>query len=364
MMMNTELIMIIVTACLVSILFGFIVAIKLLPSILKSLFRDTAEDVLSNVSEGVKDEQRLNENNITQMFDKINSELFAARSIWKENTSNINQEIRALSRSHTQWIEALSNPIEQGALAEEGLEIMLQSAGLVKGISFDTQVTEITNNGERIRPDFYVYTPDDGVIIIDSKAPISLYREAIETEDPIQKKAKLYRHATSVLNHAVALGARNYSQEIGRITPDNVIMYMPNLAMYLSACEQIPDLIQRAWAHKITIAPPEAMFPILKNIMLTWQQKKLHENADKIQKQAKVIHSRLKKFHSYFAKIGKSMDAAVTAFNQGSNSWERRLSPAFKKMEELGVSDILNQIPDSQQIEGQTVESENNEKLD
>jgi hypothetical protein len=33
-------------------------------------------------------------------------------------------------------------------------------------------------------------------------------------------------------------------------------------------------------------------------------------------------------------------------------------------MEELGVSDTLNQIPDSQQIEGQAVKSENNEKID
>ena len=47
---------------------------------------------------------------------------------------------------------------------------MLEAAGLVKGINFDTQITENTEEG-RLRPDVYVYTPDEGVIVIDSKAP-------------------------------------------------------------------------------------------------------------------------------------------------------------------------------------------------
>ena len=41
-----------------------------------------------------------------------------------------------LTKSHTQWAEALSNPGEQGALAEESLKGMLETAGFVKGVNF------------------------------------------------------------------------------------------------------------------------------------------------------------------------------------------------------------------------------------
>ena len=58
----------------------------------------------------------------------------------------------------------------------------VKNGRVVKGINFDTQITEQTEGG-RLRPDFYVYTPDDGVIVIDSKAPMKLYKEAIKAEN-------------------------------------------------------------------------------------------------------------------------------------------------------------------------------------
>ena len=46
------------------------------------------------------------------------------------------QEVGDLTKSHTQWAEALSNPGQQGALAEESLKVMLETAGFVKGVNF------------------------------------------------------------------------------------------------------------------------------------------------------------------------------------------------------------------------------------
>ena len=115
-----------------------------------------------------------------------------------------------LTKSHTQWAEALSNPGEQGALAEESLKVMLETAGFVKGVNFSEQQSEKTDQGD-FRPDVYVNTPDKGTIIIDSKAPMKLYKEAIEIEDTNLKKAKLKEHAKNVLDHAKKLGKKDYS---------------------------------------------------------------------------------------------------------------------------------------------------------
>ncbi|SVB35995.1 uncharacterized protein METZ01_LOCUS188849 [marine metagenome] len=344
--MNME----IVLAFIVGAIAGGIVIAMFLPNFLKSIFRDTAKDTLSEITQEVNDQQADQEDDITKKLKDIETSLNTATATWKANTTSITQEVNDLSKSHIQWAEALSNPGEQGALAEEALEMMLETAGLVKGVNFDTQKTETTEQG-RLRPDFYVYTPDDGVIVIDSKAPMKLYREAIEMEDGDQKQDKSKEHAQTVLGHVKALGRKDYTQAVGKKTPDNVIMFVPNIAIYLSACEQIPDLVQQAWKHKVTICPPEAVYPILKNIMLTWQQKKLYENAEDIQKQALVIHSRLKTFHSYFAKIGNELKTAVKAFNDGTGSWERRLTPAFRKLEDMGVADKTREIDSTELIE-------------
>ena len=341
--MNLEFILLMGGLCVFFFVIGIILTAKVMPNFLKSIFRDTAKETLDEVTKEVTDAQDDYEEDITKTLKSLDNTLTEAKAVWARDTSNITKGFDELAKSFIAWEESLSNPGDQGALAEEALEVMLETAGLVKGINFDTQITEQTEDG-RLRPDFYVYTPDGGVIVIDSKAPMKLYKEAIKAENEKEKNEKLRQHATNMLAHARALGQRDYTQAVDRASPDVVIMYVPNIAIYLAACEQIPDLIQQAWNHKVTICPPEAVYPVLKNVMLSWQQKKLYENAEQIQKQTQVIHDRLKTFHSHYAGIGKALTTAKKAFNKGASSWDSRLIPAFRKIEEMGIADADRQI--------------------
>jgi DNA recombination protein RmuC len=349
--MNTEVILIIITVFLISLLMGSLITIKIVPSILKSVFSEAAKESLNVVTKEVLDSQDEYENDITKQLKDLDQTLMQAKTVWSANTSQIIDGVDKLSRSVVGWEEALSNPGEQGALAEEALEVMLQAAGLVKGVNYETQITENAENGI-LRPDFYIYTPDDGVIIIDSKAPMKFYKEAVLAENETEKQEKLTRHAQNMLSHARDLGRRNYTQAVGRRTPDMVIMYVPNIAIYLAACEQIPDLIQQAWSHRVSICPPETVYPILKNVILSWQQNKLYENAEKIQQQAQLIHQRLSKFLTHYTKLGKALSNASRAYNNSASSWESRLTPAIRKLEEMGiVEEVSRKIDEMPQIE-------------
>ena len=348
--MNTEIILLIVIIFLISLLIGSFLTAKLLPKFLKSVFRDTAKDTLNEVTQEINDSQDQYEQDISESLKDLSKTVTEAKAVWARDTSNITKGFDQLAKSYISWEESLSNPGEQGALSEEALEMMLKTAGLVKGINFDTQITEHNEDG-RLRPDFYVYAPDGGVIVIDSKAPMKLYKEAIRAENKKEKQEKLKQHATNMLAHARTLGQRDYTQAIERASPDVVIMYVPNIAIYLAACEQIPNLIQQAWNYRVTICPPEALYPVLKNVMLSWQQKKFSENAEKIQKQNQEIHKRLKVFHNHFDGIGKSLTRAMKAFNSSAKSWDHRLIPAFRKIEEMGIADTDRQIENVDLIE-------------
>lgn len=361
--MNLETIIILISVSLISLSLGGAIALRLVPKIFSSIFKDAAKEAFTESTSESKLTQDLYEQDIAKKLVELDKSLLEARTVWSTNTSNITESFDQLSNNYIRWEEALSNTGEQGALAEEALTVMLETAGLVKGVNFDTQITETLIDGV-LRPDFYVYTPDQGVIIIDSKAPIKKYKEAINADNEIEKQQKLGENANNMLAHAVSLGQTDYTDHIGRSTPDVVIMYVPNIAIYLSAIEQIPDLVQRAWQHKVNIAPPEAVYPILKNIMLTWQQKRLYENAEDIQKQTKEIHKRAKKFQEYFSKIGKSLTMATKDFNRGVSSWESRLTPAFRKLEEMGIAeDLARKMQETQLIE-ESIYSFNQESQD
>ena len=154
-----------------------------------------------------------------------------------------------------------------------------------------------------------------------------------------QKKQKLKEHAKNVLDHAKKLGKKDYSGAIGKKTPDFVIMYMPNVSIYMSAIEEIPDLVEQAARHRVMVCPPSLIYAALKTIMLTWQQQEVYENAEEIKTQALEMHTRLKKFYDeFFKKIGTDLSRAVKAYSSGVRSWESRVMPSIRKIEEMGYS--------------------------
>ena len=338
--MNLELIL----AFIVGAIIGGSITFKLLPGFLKSIFRETARDELSEIQNQISDDNKQNEDDLSKRLEALNTAIIKASSTWDANTKNLAQEVGDLTKSHTQWAEALSNPGQQGALAEESLKVMLETAGFVKGVNFSEQQSEKTDQGD-YRPDVYVNTPDQGTIIIDSKAPMKLYKEAIEIEDENLKKSKLKDHAKNVLDHAKKLGRKDYSGAIGKKTPDFVIMYMPNVSIYMSAIEQIPDLVEQAAKHRVMICPPSLVYAALKTIMLTWQQQEVYENAENIKQQASEVHARLKKFNDdFFTKIGTDLGRAIKSYNDGVRSWESRLMPSVRKIEEMGIADSTRKI--------------------
>mgnify|MGYP000365083284 FL=1 len=338
--MNLELIL----AFIVGAIIGGGITFKLLPGFLKSIFRETARDELSEIQNEIADDKKQNEDDLSKRLEALNTAIIKASSTWDANTKNLAQEVGDLTKSHTQWAEALSNPGQQGALAEESLKVMLETAGFVKGVNFSEQQSEKTDQGD-YRPDVYVNTPDQGTIIIDSKAPMKLYKEAIEIEDENLKKSKLKDHAKNVLDHAKKLGKKDYSGAIGKKTPDFVIMYMPNVSIYMSAIEQIPDLVEQAAKHRVMICPPSLVYAALKTIMLTWQQQEVYENAENIKQQASEVHARLKKFNDdFFSKIGTDLGRAIKSYNDGVRSWESRLMPSVRKIEEMGIADSTRKI--------------------
>ncbi len=89
-----------------------------------------------------------------------------------EHLRSLNQQI---SQDAQNLVSALKGDSKtQGDWGEMRLELLLEKAGLNKGIHFSVQTTFENEQGRKQRPDFIIHLPEGKHLIIDSKQPIPL----------------------------------------------------------------------------------------------------------------------------------------------------------------------------------------------
>ena len=72
---------------------------------------------------------------------------------------------------------------------------------------FDEQPSLVGEDG-RLRPDMIIRLPLDRNIVVDSKAPLQAYLDALEAPDDESRAAKLRDHARQIRTHLTKLGGK------------------------------------------------------------------------------------------------------------------------------------------------------------
>jgi DNA recombination protein RmuC len=68
-----------------------------------------------------------------------------------------------------------------------------------------------------------------------------------------------------------------------------------------------------------------------------WRQEKIAESAREIAAAGRELHKRLATFLEPFAKLGRQLNSAVNAYNQGVGSLDARVLPQLRRLEESGA---------------------------
>ena len=257
-----------------------------------------------------------------------------------EKTESLSSRTTALSTALTTSGQA------RGNWGEVKLRRLFEMAGLTEHVNFKEQVT--LENG--LRPDFVVVLPEEGVIPIDSKAVGEKYLQAVETDaGPVQDEL-LLKHAKSMRTRITELSSKAYQESIeGQF--DHVVMFVPSEAMAAAAFNVDPELMEYAMSKAVLVTTPVTMLGLLRTVALYWQQHALAEGAREIYDVSREFYKRVTTMVEHFSKVGGHLEKATMAYNETLNSYRSRVLPQGRRLDDLKVSDTLQQaLPEPSEI--------------
>lgn len=261
-------------------------------------------------------------------------------------------EDQRLLRKETQnLVRTLRNPATRGRWGEMQFQRALDMIGFVEGTHYCTQQQSVSNDGTSRRPDFIISLPGDLKIIIDVKAPIEPYWEAVEashSESERDKALNSFRH--NIREHIKSLSSKEYWRNVDG-SPSFVVMFLPTEGLYSLAVSSDHSLLEDAARHDIIIASPTTVMGLLRVAMYGWQQQAVAEEAKHVSELAGELYRRISVFGNHMQKMGKNLSSAISAYNNAVGSLESSVLPGARRFKELHIQTGSKEIPDLQQID-------------
>ncbi len=274
-------------------------------------------------------------NESLEKFKKLQDEYDSQRikdfSALRQQMSQLGQQTEKLGESATGLSTALRGSSQsRGKWGEMALRNIVEAAGMTAHCDFIEQTTDDTGR----RPDLVVKLPGEAGIPIDAKVPYADYDRGMEATDPEVRKGHIKKHGDTVRSTMLELAKRNYADEIdGEI--DFTIMFIPIESVAAAAFAVRPDLQEEAIERRVLITTPVTLIALLRTVAIYWRQEKMAHNAREVWDQAQELHKRLLKFHGHLSGVGKGLQTAVKKFNEAVGSYESRVLPQGRKIQEL-----------------------------
>jgi DNA recombination protein RmuC len=246
------------------------------------------------------------------------------------NQVNLQAETRHL-------VGALRTPHVRGSWGEIQLKRVVEIAGMQDHCDFECQVSvDGEEDGSRLRPDMVIRLPGGKSIVVDSKAPLDAYLQAMEASDDGARDQFMQAHVRQVRTHITQLSAKGYWKQFPD-APDFVVMFLPGESFFSAACQRDPSLIATAVEADVIPASPTTLITLLRTVAFGWRQERLAESAAEISALGQDLHDRLRVFSGHLADCGKGLERAVAAYNGAIGSFESRVMVSARRFRELGA---------------------------
>lgn len=266
-----------------------------------------------------------------------------------EQLKGLGEQQARLDRETSSLSAALRNNKVRGAWGEAQLRNIVESAGLLEHVDFDTQVVVTDADGHTQRPDMVIHMPGGKTIPIDAKAPYADYQRACEipdtaSQEELARKADLLRaHAKAVREHVKVLGDKAYWNAFSD-APDFVIAFIPNESLLQAALETDPTLMDDAFARKVALTSPITLWAVLKSVAYAWQQQSLTDDAKMLFDLSRELYERFAVLGERATKLGTAITRTVGAYNAFASSLESRVLVTARKLQRVDQGKVIESV--------------------
>lgn len=244
---------------------------------------------------------------------------------------------------------------------------ILENMGLQKGREYQLQVSHRDDDGRRIQPDAVVYLPDEKSIVIDAKVSLVAYERFCIAESEQERAQALKEHVESIRTHIRGLAAKNYADVVSKGSIDFVCMFVPVEAAFITAVQNVPELLQEAYDKRVLLVSPSGIFVVLRTVSALWQRERQDRNVENIVVSAGRLHDQFVRFVEALEdigvgleRVGKSYELAMSRLVSGSGNLVKRVDD-FRKLGAKTSKKFSSTIAERACLDAEAVEDPSND---
>ena len=225
--------------------------------------------------------------------------------------------------------EVLASPKARGQWGERMAEDVLRAAGFVEGVNYRQQHTL---DGGR-RPDFTFLLPQGLELNMDVKFPVDNYVRFLEAQTDTERDAARQAFVRDVRNRVKEITGREYIDPAR--TVDQVLLFIPNEAVYSFIHESDPALLDRALAQRVVLCSPSTLFAVLAVVRQATRNFLFERTSHEILECLHRFTKQWDKFADQVDKVGRHLGSLTSAFDDLTGTRRRQLEKELERIELL-----------------------------